>query len=261
MRLTILGSGTVDPLAERACSGYFLETESGPVAFEMGGGVVRRADQYGLPLTKVEQIFVSHLHPDHTTDLVTYLFARKYAPPPWNEAVNVTLYGPPGFAQFLERVYAAWPSVRLEPERVSVVEYPERGGEVYRHGCVSVSVLPVEHGDMRAFGFRFTEGHKVLAYSGDTKLCEGVVEVARGADLLLCECSCFPRGCEPLYCREVHMSWEDVAEVCQKAQPGSLLLTHLYKPVVECRPNPQECLSEALNIDVALARDGDVYQV
>lgn len=261
MKLTILGSGTVDPLAERACSGYFLETESGPLAFEMGNGVVRRAEQYGLPLTRVEHVFVSHLHPDHTTDLVTYLFARKYAPPPWSDAVSAALYGPPGFADFLEKVYAAWPSVRPEPAEVRVLEYPEGGGEVYRAGPVSVSVLPVEHGDMKAYGFRFNEGDKVLAYSGDSKLCEGVMEVAQGADLLLCECSCFPRGCEPLYCREVHMSWEDVAEVCEKTRPGRLLLTHLYKPVVERKPNPQDSLSDALDIEVALAIDGDAYQV
>lgn len=263
MKLTILGSGTVDPLAQRACSGYYLESLSGALVFDLGNGTVRRAQELGLPLHQVERLFFTHLHPDHTSDLVTFLFARKYAPPPWSPSQPLTLVGPPGFADFLEAVYTAWPSIRppASGAEVTVMEMAYLGGTVYQDEHLTVEAVPVEHGDMTAFSFRVSEGDRVLAYSGDTRLCDGIKKVAKGAHLFVCECSCFPRGCEPLYCREVHLSWEDVAEICRAGKPQRLVLTHLYEPVVQRRPNPLDSLTEALDIVVSLAADGAQYSV
>lgn len=261
MKLTILGSGTVDPQPHRASSGCFLETTTEKTVFDLGSGTVRRAQEYGLPMHQVRRFFFSHLHPDHTADLVAYLFARKYAPPPWGPSSDITLYGPPGFAGFLEAVYAAWPSLRpAEGGGVTEVrEMAEGGGVIFEDEGYRVESVRVEHGDMVAYGFRVAENGRVWAYSGDTKLCPGVRDVARGADLFLCECSCFPIGCEPLYCREVHLSWEDVADICRETEVKRVVLTHLYEPVLQRRPNPLDSLTEALDIPVSLAYDGACF--
>lgn len=256
MKLTILGSGTVDPRPHRACSGYFLETASERIVFDLGNGTVRRAQEFGLPLSKARRLFFSHLHPDHTSDLVPYLFARKHALPPWSPDAQVTLYGPPGFTGFLEAVFAAWPSIRPNGGMVEVCEMSERGGVVFEDGEYRVEAVRVEHGDMLAYGFRVLEGGRIFAYSGDTKLCTGVKQVAQSADLFVCECSCFPAGCEPLYCRDVHLSWEDVAEICREAEVKRVVLTHLYEPVLQRRPNPLDSLLEELDIPLSLASDG-----
>jgi ribonuclease BN (tRNA processing enzyme) len=137
---------------------------------------------------------------------------------------------------------------------LNVVEY--RDGVVWSAGEVTVSAIEVEHGDMKAFALRVEEGARSLCYSGDTRLCPGIETAAAGVHLFVCECSCFPRGCEPLYCREVHLSWEDVAEICEKARPDRLILTHLYEPVLEKKPNPLDSLQQRLSIPVSLAQDG-----
>jgi ribonuclease BN (tRNA processing enzyme) len=258
VRLTILGSGTVDPLPQRACSGYFLETSIGHLLVDVGNGVVRRAIELERPLPAVRHLFLSHLHPDHTSDLVTLLFARKHAPPPWHEVGDLTIYGPEGTESFVQALYAAWPSIQSNEEgpQVRVMEFPVQEQVVFSQAEFSVTAVPVEHGDMNAVGYRFLDQARCFAYSGDSKLCPGVKRVAEGADLFVCECSCFPRGCEPLYCRNVHLSWEDVAEICQQSQPGQVVLTHLYEPVLNRKPNPLDCLLEALDIPVSLAEDG-----
>ena len=46
--------------------------------------------------------------------------------------------------------------------------------------------MPVDHYDIEAYGFR-VEGDRVLAYSGDSGPCDALGELARDADLLLCE--------------------------------------------------------------------------
>lgn len=256
MKLTVLGSGTVDPQPHRSCSGYFVETTSGGLILDLGNAALRQGVRSGLPIDRVENLFLSHLHPDHTADLVPFLFARNYAPPPWNESPALTLHGPPGTSALIESLYAAWPSLvpKEGKSHLSIVEYGE--GVVWSAGEVTVSAVEVEHGDMDAFAFRVEDGDKALCYSGDTRLCPGIEAAADGVQLFVCECSCFPRGCEPLYCREVHLSWEDVAEICEKAQPESVILTHLYEPVLEKNPNPLESLQQRLTIPVSLAEDG-----
>ena len=212
-------------------------------------------------MDRVERLFLSHLHPDHTADLVPFLFARNYAPPPWNDSPELTLYGPQGTVAMAESLYAAWPSLvpKEGKSHLTIVEYEE--GVVWTAGEVTVSAVAVEHGDMNAFAFRVEEGERSLCYSGDTRLCPGIEAAAVGVQLFVCECSCFPRGCEPLYCRDVHLSWEDVAEICERSGPERLILTHLYEPVLAASPNPLESLQQRLSIPVELAQDGLTVEV
>ena len=239
-----------------------MELGSELILCDLGNGTVRRGVEHQLPLHSVSHLILSHLHPDHTADLVPLLFARNYAPPPWDGHRELNILGPSGTGEFLEAIFTAWPSLRPKEDKPEVRVTEMTGGQavVLEGEGYSVEAVPVEHGDMEAYGFRFTEGSSILSYSGDTKLCNGIKKVADQADLLICECSCFPRGCEPLYCREVHLSWEDVAEICQEANPQRIVLTHLYEPVLQKRPNPLDSLQGALAIPVELAKDGNSYQ-
>jgi ribonuclease BN (tRNA processing enzyme) len=261
LKLTVLGSGTVDPQPHRSCSGYYLETSAGGLLMDLGNAALRQAVRSGVPVHRVERLFLSHLHPDHTADIVPFLFARNYAPPPWGENPELTIFGPVGTQAMLDAIFTAWPSVSPKEgdARVVVTEYSE--GVVWGENGVEVQAFPVEHGDMKAFAFRVEENGRVFCYSGDTRLCQGVKQAAKGAHLFVCECSCFPRGCEPLHCREVHLSWEDVADICEVAQPERVVLTHLYEPVLAGSPNPLQSLQGVLEVPVELAEDGLVLTV
>jgi ribonuclease BN (tRNA processing enzyme) len=261
LKLTVLGSGTVDPQPHRSCSGYYLDTAAGGLLMDLGNAALRQAVRSGLPVHQVQRLFLSHLHPDHTADIVPFLFARNYAPAPWGDNPELTIFGPPGTAAMMDAIFLAWPSAAPKEgkARVVVAEYSE--GVVWQGDSVQVQAIRVEHGDMDAFAFRVEEGGRVFCYSGDTRLCDGVKRAAGGAHLFVCECSCFPRDCEPLHCRTVHLSWEDVAEICDEASPERLVLTHLYEPVLAANPNPLDSLREALEIPVVLAQDGMVSDV
>ena len=53
-------------------------------------------------------------------------------------------------------------------------------------GPFAITPVRVNH-PVEAYGFRITAGDAVLAYSGDTDACEALDDLARGADLFLCE--------------------------------------------------------------------------
>lgn len=260
MKVTVLGSGTVDPRPNRASTGFFLESTGDPIVVDMGANTLRNAVQAGLPIHLARTVLLTHHHPDHTSDLVPFLFARKYATEAWRESQPLTIYGPLGSLEFLEKIFAVWPSIK--PEGGLVVRELQPGGRSQElAGSLSLSVFEAVHGDMTALCLRLEGDGKVLSFSGDTALCPGVVAAARDADLFFCECSCFPRGQEPLYCRQVHLSWEDVAEICQESAARRVVLTHLYEPVMRRRPNPLDLLTEALSIPVHAAEDLAVYSL
>jgi ribonuclease BN (tRNA processing enzyme) len=261
MQVTVLGSGTVDPRPQRASTGFAIEAAGPCIIVDLGAGALRSAMLAGISMPAVETVVLTHHHPDHTSDLVPFFFARKYAPERWQECPPLTVYGPAGTAEFLDKIFAAWSSIKPGEGLLSVVEVSPQGPPVSLPGGLRLKSFEAVHGDMTALSYRFETRDRVLAFSGDTALCPGVIEAARNADLFFCECSCFPRGVEPLYCRQVHLSWEDVAEVCGIAKPRRLVLTHLYELVLAREPNPLGSLSQVLTIPVELAEDRSVYTV
>jgi ribonuclease BN (tRNA processing enzyme) len=71
---------------------------------------------------------------------------------------------------------------------------------------------------------RVTAGGRALAYSGDTGVSDGLVAVAEGADLLLCEASFDPGPGNPA---NLHLTGAQAGEHAAKAGVGRLLVTHV----------------------------------
>jgi ribonuclease BN (tRNA processing enzyme) len=76
--------------------------------------------------------------------------------------------------------------------------------------------------DLECFGLRVEIEGRTLAYSGDSVLCDALVELAEGADVFVVECSCWEGGCGP------HLSPDDIRELRRRLGPGpAFVLTHL----------------------------------
>jgi ribonuclease BN (tRNA processing enzyme) len=103
----ILGSGGPRPSPDRASASYLLwvGTEA-KMLVDMGGGAFLRFGQAGAKFGDLSLVAVSHLHPDHTSDLPALLWlsqtSRKdplpIVGPSGNEAA-------PSFSTFLNRLF------------------------------------------------------------------------------------------------------------------------------------------------------------
>ena len=105
-----------------------------------------------------------------------------------------------------------------------------RGWQERVVGDLALSWGPLKHG-IPAFGLRVQAGGRALAYSGDSAYCEGLVELAEGADLLLCEAGASehpPTGA-------VHCTPEDAARIAREAGAQRLVLTHIDAPNAPAR--------------------------
>jgi ribonuclease BN (tRNA processing enzyme) len=103
----------------------------------------------------------------------------------------------------------------------------------------------VLHYDIETYGFRISDGERLLAYSGDSAPCDALVEVARDADLFLCEATLAePREGE----LRGHLAAVEAVDAFERSGAKRLVIVH----------RPHE-----LPLDDGLERasDGDVFDI
>ncbi|MFT3714780.1 MAG: MBL fold metallo-hydrolase [Gordonia sp. (in: high G+C Gram-positive bacteria)] len=221
MRLTVLGcAGSVNGPGA-ACSGYLVQAEGfDPVLIDCGHGVFGELLAHADPNTV--SVLLSHLHADHCVDLAAMLVWRRWAPEP--ATGRSPLVGPPGTAVRIGAASSEYPGeVDDISDTYDVQEWQDRR-KVELNGLV-IEPFKVNH-PPSTFGLRITgPDGAVLTYSGDTGVCDEVVELARDSDLFLCEASWThdPENRPP----NLHLSGTEAGQVAQKAGVRSLGLTHI----------------------------------
>ena len=67
--ITLLGTGGMLPLKDRYLTSLYVEHEGRAVLIDCGEGTQVAFAQHGLKLSRIEAIFLTHLHADHVTGL------------------------------------------------------------------------------------------------------------------------------------------------------------------------------------------------
>ena len=165
---------------------------------------------------------LSHLHADHCLDLPGLLVWRRYNPIP---AIGKgTLIGPPGTAARIGAASSEYPGkIDDISDTFDVSTWTDQ--EEIELGGMRILARKVNH-PPSTFGLRITgPGGEVLAYSGDTGVCDELIELAQDADVFLCEASWThdPENRPP----NLHLSGREAGEAAAKAGVKSLALTHL----------------------------------
>lgn len=253
MRLTVLGcSGSLSG-PDSPASGYLLTVPGQqPVVMDFGPGVLGSLQQYVDP--NEVAVMLSHLHADHCLDLPGLLVWRRYSPVP---AVGKGfLIGPPDTAARIGAASSEYPG---EIDDISDtfdmgVWADDREIEL---GGMTILARKVNH-PPSTFGLRITgPAGEILAYSGDTGVCDEVIELATGADVFLCEASWThdPANRPP----NLHLSGREAGEAATKAGVKSLALTHIPPWTW-----PNDVLAEAREVydgPIMVVRRGDLIDV
>lgn len=218
MKLTVVGCSGSFPSAESACSSYLVEADGYRLLLDMGNGALGELQRH-CGLYDLDSVFLSHLHPDHCIDMCAYFVARYYRHD-GGRAEAIPVYGPEGTERRLVRAYEDVPDEKSMQE---VFDFHTLTPGTFTVGPFTIRTARVCH-PVEAFGFRVEHGGRSLVYSGDTGPCEALVELARGADLFLCEAA-FTHGKEDI--PELHLNGRQAGEHARRAGVGTLVLTHI----------------------------------
>ena len=217
--IIIIGSGTGIPSLRRGSPGLVLVADQARILIDSGPGALRRMLEVGLTCRDVNLLLYTHIHPDHTADLVPFLFACKYADLPRDR--DLVCAGGPGFVKHfdvLKGVFGRW----IDPVSYSFT-VREISTDPFIFRDVGITAKPVAHlRESVGYRFEFKSGRSV-AVSGDTDYCTNMVELAEGVDLLVLECS-FPEGKKV----EGHLTPSLAARIAVESRCRRLVLTHFY---------------------------------
>jgi ribonuclease BN (tRNA processing enzyme) len=236
VRLTVIGCSPTWPNPGGAQSGYLVEAGGSRLLLDCGPGVLSRL-RLVEPWPLVDGIVLSHLHLDHSADLWPWLWGLLVGPA--RGLAGPELWLPHGTGRELDRFAPA----HLFAQAFTLHEYEEH--EPFTVAGFSLSARRVPHYDFNAFALRVEREGKVLAYSGDSAPSDALVEIARDADLFLCEATL----AEPELSGLVgHLTAAAAQEAAQRANARRLVLTH--RSVERPAPDGVETAHDGLVVEL-----------
>jgi ribonuclease Z len=203
LRVTVLGSGNPWNTPAQASAGVMVEVgnpERDILVFDLGSGSTANYASLKLPVNKLNKVFVTHLHADHTGDLLTLSGS-------WSKVGRadgpIFVWGPSGdeprlstkhFVEGVEEALA-WDTAAghgaVNPDSMKIVvsefDYSQTQ-EVYDKNGVKVTSFPVVHTLSGTVGYRLDFAGLSFGFSGDTRACWPLVHACEGVDLLIHEC-------------------------------------------------------------------------
>ena len=212
--------------AERTPSAYLLETQDAVLMIDTGTGSSRNLPDTNVSVDQLDAIINTHRHPDHVSDLIP-LVQDKIVRSGSQEEPDVELYGPEGHRDYID--------IRLREEvPINLEDFEEEFGfeldiseleDVSEVQGLGLETIEADHGPdhFRCLSLRFSLGDREVVFTGDTDYHEGLVEFAKGADLLITDCS-KPHELKS----EGHMTGKESGELAERSGVDTLLLSHLY---------------------------------
>jgi ribonuclease Z len=210
-KLYVLGAGTPTPTPTRFGSSFVLDVDGDKIMFDCGPAATHKLVKSGLWPTDINHLFFTHHHFDHDIDYPCFLLCR------WDQSIGkeekLKVFGPALTERITEGIIGDdgvfshdWKARVYHP--LSQQVYVNRGGKLPRPkpdvtacdvgpGIVhttnkwEVTAAPAEHVQpyLDSLAYRLeAKGGKSVVFTGDTGPCQSVVDLAKGADVLIAMC-------------------------------------------------------------------------
>jgi len=217
MNLSVLGSNAGCPSPSNPGSGYLIESGGTSVWMDCGPGTFAELGRRREPAS-LDAVVISHRHLDHSTDLLGLFAYLAYG---LRIEPALAVYAPAGVREmmsgYVEAVDDHLIHRVLSFREVAPGDSVELGDLTMRFGQ---AVHPVP-----ALVTRIDSAGSRLTYSGDTGPGGDLIELATGADLLLCEASM--QGTRDATTYPYHLTAREAGEVAAMAGASVLAVTHV----------------------------------
>ena len=242
MTVTLLGTGSPIPSADRFGNSTLVEVPGLRLVFDLGRGAPIRLWQKQIPLGTINAHFLTHLHSDHVNGLPDLWMSGWIQTPFGGRKTPFVIYGPSGTEKMMANLWEAFSEdrrIRLADEMnpiegIQIEAHDVGPGLVFCQAGVSVSTFDVDHGElvMPARGFKISYAGHTVVISGDTRYSTNVEQAATGADLLIHEVAMIPQALldkYPVYQAILahHISPEDAGRLFAVAKPKLAAYSHI----------------------------------
>ncbi|PTD94395.1 hypothetical protein C9439_02425 [archaeon SCG-AAA382B04] len=212
MKVHILGAGWAVPRGNRSKTAILIQDnqEDNKILFDCGGDVAKGVSRFDVGYDKIDAVFISHKHLDHLSGLSsllhsTWLMGREKEIP----------------------IYSNKPTKKTISKLISLHDLNEKLdinlNSLSGDGIVNewgVEYKKMDH-QVETHGFRY----KDITFSGDTKPCDNLIDLAQNSSLLLQEAT-YPSGFREEAWKYGHCTVRDAKDVFEKTQSNNLGIIH-----------------------------------
>jgi ribonuclease BN (tRNA processing enzyme) len=219
-RLTFLGSGDAFSSGGRFQACLHLEADGAdPVLIDCGATALIALKRAKIDPASIGHVALTHLHGDHFAGLPWLILDGQFA----KRTRPLSILGPPTTAERFHQAFEAlYPGAAeaARPFETRIAEFAARAPHEF--GPARITAYPVSHTPATMpHGLRVEYAGKVIAYSGDTEWTDTLSELARNADLFVCECNFFDTKAPG------HLDYETLTAHRSELDCKRIVLTHM----------------------------------
>lgn len=243
LRLTFLGSGDAFAGGGRFQACLHLDGGGEPLLLDCGATTLIALKRGGIDPASIGWVALSHLHGDHFAGLPWLILDGQFA----KRTKPLVIAGPPGASERVERTFEALYPGATGAERPFETSFLELAEHVPRELGPAV-ITPFEvrhHSGAPSYALRVEYAGKVIAYSGDTEWTDALIDVAKDADLFVCECNFYDRKAPG------HLDYMTLMENRSQLRCERIVITHMS----------DEMLAHLDDGDLEAAADGAVITI
>ena len=212
IKVTLLGTGSPRPSVDRSGPAVLVEVSGKYLLFDTGRGVVQRLQQLDVPVSEIQNVFLTHLHSDHISALddvwlTGWIYQRNAA---------LTVYGPKGTESYINNLKKAYSfDVKLRNEHSGL-------------NLDSGIMLPTEIKP----GVIYSEDGVKVVISGDTTFSQNLIDHSIDVDLLIHEImsvnsTILEKNPRLQKIQRYHTNTEQFSEVLESVKPRVAVMTHV----------------------------------
>lgn len=239
MKLTVLGKYGPFPVSGGATSSYLLQINGKNVLLDCGAGAFSRLTKIIKP-EEIDVIFLSHFHFDHTSDVgvLTYCYQSLFAK---GHTKKPVVFCPDEGGALVDSV------INCPYFDVNVV----RGGEISMYDDIDFEFFEMRH-PVKSVGVKISANGKTFAYTGDTNVCDSLLDLYDGSDLVLADGAFLIEDWNESL---PHLSVDHVIKLTKKYGNKSII-SH-----VNPKYNQEELENLVKNTNCEVAQEGESYTV
>ncbi|WP_245633870.1 MBL fold metallo-hydrolase [Amycolatopsis jejuensis] len=205
-----LGSGTPTPTPQRFGSSYVADVGGELIMIDCGPATTWKLVKAGMWPTHVNTLFFTHHHFDHNGDYPCFLLTR------WDQSIGtegeLEVFGPAPTTRLTEQLIGEEGAFAYEyqarisfptsqhvfvnrggtlPRRPPRVQTHDIGPDfVHETGNWTMRAAVANHAQpyLECLSYRLDTAAGSVVFTGDTEPCDSVLELAQGADVMLCMC-------------------------------------------------------------------------
>jgi len=254
-KLQIIGCSSGMPEAEVANSSYLVSFKNKLYLFDCGEGTSSALLRNKINYKRIENVFISHGHPDHVIGLPVLIQMNHLA----GRTSPLDIYLPQELVKPLNKMLLA---TYLIPDKLSFEWrlHALKPNPVFREGDFAVNAFPNSHlrgnesiikslnlyNKMQSYCFTIATAKTKMVYSGDLSSAKDLDDLLDNADLLLTE--------------GFHVDLKRIFNLVKLYDVENLILTHLPSSYQKKRKSITKMSKNTGVNNLHFAEEGQIYK-